>query len=69
MRRITGVELQRKTQDFGSVSCAIHTSVDNFSRTFEECSAIKVSRMISDILSMLLACVQYESCTEANVRP
>lgn len=45
------------------------TSCCSFSRTSEECSAMKVSLMISDMLSMLLACVQYESWTEANVRP
>jgi hypothetical protein len=30
---------------------------------------MNVSRMISDMWSMLHACVQYESCTDANVSP
>lgn len=37
------------------------TSYWSLLRTSEEWRAMKVSLMISDILSMLLACVQYES--------
>ena len=44
------------------------TSNWSLPRTSEEWRAMKVFRMISDILSMLLACVQYESWTEAKVR-
>ena len=44
------------------------TSLLSFLRISEECRAMKVSRMIPDIWSTSHACVQYESCTDANVR-
>ena len=37
--------------------------------TFDECSAMNVSRMTAAIWSTVPACVQYESWTDANVRP
>ena len=45
-----------------------HTSSSSLPRMSEEWRAMNVSRMISDILSISHACVQYESWTEAKVK-